>query len=70
MQEYNHETWLLTSTCPFFIYLRRDDERGGEVLKHYDGVVHRGLFTLSKALRGSMRSDERIMTMDDPIFMY
>ncbi|KAL7544656.1 hypothetical protein ACHAWF_013465 [Thalassiosira exigua] len=48
----------------------RGDERGGEVLKHYDGVVHRGLFTLSKALRGSMRSDERIMTMDDPIFMY
>jgi hypothetical protein len=43
---------------------------GSEVLKHYDGVSHRGLFALSKMLREAMKSDERIMTVENPIFMY
>lgn len=45
-------------------------EVGGEVLKHYDGVSHRRLFALSKPLREAMKSDERIMTVANPIFMY
>mmetsp|Transcript_22733 Transcript_22733/g.40718 ORF Transcript_22733/g.40718 Transcript_22733/m.40718 type:complete len:428 (-) Transcript_22733:300-1583(-) len=45
-------------------------ERGGDVLKHYDGVAHRGLFALSKPLREAIRSDKRIMTVENPIFMY
>lgn len=48
----------------------RGDEKGAEVLKHYDGVSHRRLFALSKMLREAMKSDERIMTVDNPIFMY
>mmetsp|Transcript_2438 Transcript_2438/g.5235 ORF Transcript_2438/g.5235 Transcript_2438/m.5235 type:complete len:474 (-) Transcript_2438:169-1590(-) len=48
----------------------RGDETGGEVLKHYDGVVHRRLFSLSKPLREAMKSDHRIMTEANPIFMY
>eukprot|EP00804_Cyclotella_cryptica_P019488 CCRYP_006645-RA/>CCRYP_006645-RA protein AED:0.04 eAED:0.04 QI:63/1/1/1/1/1/2/313/416 len=46
------------------------NEEGGEVLKHYDGVSHRRLFALSKPLREAMKSDERIMTVANPIFMY
>mmetsp|Transcript_29821 Transcript_29821/g.54994 ORF Transcript_29821/g.54994 Transcript_29821/m.54994 type:complete len:452 (-) Transcript_29821:173-1528(-) len=46
------------------------DETGGDVLKHYDGVVHRRLFALSKPLREAMKSDERVMTEANPIFMY
>eukprot|EP00584_Thalassiosira_punctigera_P010781 CAMPEP_0172546016 /NCGR_PEP_ID=MMETSP1067-20121228/15842_1 /TAXON_ID=265564 ORGANISM="Thalassiosira punctigera, Strain Tpunct2005C2" /NCGR_SAMPLE_ID=MMETSP1067 /ASSEMBLY_ACC=CAM_ASM_000444 /LENGTH=379 /DNA_ID=CAMNT_0013332875 /DNA_START=183 /DNA_END=1322 /DNA_ORIENTATION=- len=45
-------------------------ERGGDVLKHYDGKAHRGMFTLSKMLRGGMKSDKRIMTEENPIFMF
>mmetsp|Transcript_7292 Transcript_7292/g.16539 ORF Transcript_7292/g.16539 Transcript_7292/m.16539 type:complete len:450 (+) Transcript_7292:118-1467(+) len=46
------------------------NERGGDALKHYDGVVHRRLFALSKPLRKAMKSDERVMTEANPIFMY
>eukprot|EP00580_Thalassiosira_gravida_P002662 CAMPEP_0201620412 /NCGR_PEP_ID=MMETSP0492-20130828/44067_1 /ASSEMBLY_ACC=CAM_ASM_000837 /TAXON_ID=420259 /ORGANISM="Thalassiosira gravida, Strain GMp14c1" /LENGTH=389 /DNA_ID=CAMNT_0048089597 /DNA_START=257 /DNA_END=1426 /DNA_ORIENTATION=- len=45
-------------------------ERGGDVLKHYDGEAHRGLFSLSKMLRGAILCDKRIMTVENPIFMY
>ena len=45
-------------------------ERGGEALKLYDGEAHRGLFSLSKPLRLAIRSDKRIMTEENPIFMY
>ncbi|EED88302.1 spermidine synthase [Thalassiosira pseudonana CCMP1335] len=46
------------------------EERIRLVLKHYDGVSHRRLFALSKPLREAMKSDERIMTEANPIFMY
>ena len=46
------------------------DAKGKEVLKQYDGVAHRRLFALSKMLREAMKTDERIMTVDNPIFMY
>lgn len=45
-------------------------EKGGEVLKMYDGEVHRGLFSLSKPLRQAVQADKRIMTAANPIFMY
>lgn len=48
----------------------KGDEVGREVLKHYDGVSHRRLFALSKPLREAMKSDERIMTVANPLFMY
>lgn len=46
------------------------NEKGGEAMKHYDGETHRGLFSLSKSLRIAMKSDKRIMTVDNPVFMY
>ncbi|KAL7544174.1 hypothetical protein ACHAWF_014184 [Thalassiosira exigua] len=46
------------------------EETGRDVLKHYDGVVHRRLFALSKPLREAMGGDDRIMTEENPIFMY
>lgn len=45
-------------------------QKGGEVLKHYDGIAHRRMFALGKQLRQAMANDERIMTKDKPIFMY
>lgn len=45
-------------------------ETGGDVLKMYDGEAHRGLFSLSKPLREAVKSDKRIMTMANPVFMY
>eukprot|EP00571_Detonula_confervacea_P017602 CAMPEP_0172312096 /NCGR_PEP_ID=MMETSP1058-20130122/16640_1 /TAXON_ID=83371 /ORGANISM="Detonula confervacea, Strain CCMP 353" /LENGTH=377 /DNA_ID=CAMNT_0013025453 /DNA_START=158 /DNA_END=1291 /DNA_ORIENTATION=- len=45
-------------------------ERGGDALKLYDGESHRGLFALGKPLREAIKSDKRIMTVENPIFMY
>ena len=45
-------------------------KKGEHALGLYDGEAHRGLFALSKPLRRSIQSDERIMTLENPIFMY
>ena len=45
-------------------------EKGDDALKLYDGECHRGLFSLSKPLREAMKIDKRIMTVENPIFMY
>mmetsp|Transcript_26758 Transcript_26758/g.79080 ORF Transcript_26758/g.79080 Transcript_26758/m.79080 type:complete len:361 (-) Transcript_26758:1169-2251(-) len=39
-------------------------------LKFYDGVTHRRMFALPKPLRDCLKTDERIMTKENPVFMY
>lgn len=39
-------------------------------LDYYDGMTHARLFHLTKPLRQSLRQDTRIMTKENPIFMY
>jgi len=39
-------------------------------LKHYDGITHQTVFSLTKPLRKYLASDTRIMTKANPIFMY
>ena len=43
---------------------------GPDALRHYDGVCHVHMFALPKALRKELKKDERVMTKDNPIFMY
>lgn len=44
---------------------------GGEKsLKHYDGCTHMHMFHLVKSLRLKLSDDKRIMTAENPIFMY
>lgn len=45
-------------------------EGGANALKLYDGDSHRHIFALTKPLRRYMEQDERIMTIDNPVFMY
>lgn len=45
-------------------------EGGAEALGLYDGVSHMSMFALTKALRNSLKKDDRIMTKDNPVFMY
>ena len=45
-------------------------ERGGDALLHYDGEIHGALFSLSKPLREGLKRDTRIMTVENPVFMY
>ena len=38
-------------------------------LKYYDGKLHQGLFNLSKEIRTSIKKEDRIITLDNPIFI-
>lgn len=37
-------------------------------LRHYDGVAHLGMFALPKYLRDGFASEERLITLEDPIY--
>lgn len=39
-------------------------------LQFYDGTTHLGLFGAPKWLRAQIESEERIMTEENPVFMY
>ena len=43
---------------------------GSSALQWYDEVTHFTMFNLAKPLRKYMMKDKRIMTRDNPIFMY
>jgi spermidine synthase len=43
---------------------------GPDALSFYDGITHLSMFALSKPLRKFMKKEDRIMTRDNPIFMY
>lgn len=45
-------------------------EGGGTSLKMYDGITHLRMVNLNKAVRKQLAVDDRIMTKDNPIFMY
>mmetsp|Transcript_25027 Transcript_25027/g.39578 ORF Transcript_25027/g.39578 Transcript_25027/m.39578 type:complete len:355 (-) Transcript_25027:1269-2333(-) len=42
---------------------------GGE-LRFYDGTAHAGIFGLPKYLRKYLEDDTRVITVDNPVFMY
>lgn len=39
-------------------------------LKFYDGISHLGLFGVPKPIRDSLEAETRIITVDNPVFMY
>lgn len=47
-----------------------DCRRGSDVLRFYDGLSHRRMLALPKPLRVNMKKDTRIMTKDNPVFMF
>jgi thermospermine synthase len=45
--------------------------KGGEgAMKMYDGITHQRMFHLTKAVRRQLATDKRVMTKDNPVFMY
>jgi spermidine synthase len=39
-------------------------------LRHYDGIAHVGMFGITKGSREVLVNEQRIMTRDDPVFMF
>lgn len=43
---------------------------GHEALKHYDAQTHRRMLNLSKIIRQGLANETRLITEDNPVFMY
>jgi spermidine synthase len=49
---------------------RRLSRRVSKPLRFYDGLTHRGMFSIPKYLREEMSREKRIITRDQPLFTY
>ena len=45
-------------------------KKGEDVLRYYDGQSHMRMFSLPKPVRNKFVKDKRIMTRDNPVFMF
>jgi spermidine synthase len=43
---------------------------GADALRYYDGVAHKGAFGMPKCSRRDLDQEERVMTVDNPVFMF
>lgn len=50
--------------------LEQQLSEGKDSLRHYDGITHWRMFALTKPLRMYLGTDKRIMTKDNPIYMF
>lgn len=50
--------------------IQQQIEGGADVLRHYDGESHVRMFNLTKPLRKYLESEDRIMTKENPIYMF
>lgn len=48
----------------------RLEERGLTGMKHYDGITHRGMFSLPVYVRRAIAAQTRIITDDNPLYLY
>ena len=48
---------------------RRIGERVGDALRYYDGITHRGMFSVPKYLREALADEKRVITRAEPLFV-
>jgi spermidine synthase len=48
----------------------RLSQRVDKTLRFYDGLTHRGMFSIPKYLREAMAKEKRVITKDQPLFTY
>jgi len=49
---------------------KRIAERIQKPLRFYDGITHRGIFSIPKYLRGQIAAETKVITKDNPLFTY
>ena len=64
------ESWRTPSIHMVDALLENQLAEGQASLKHYDGQTHSRLFSLTKTFRRYLESEKRIMTKDNPIYMF
>jgi spermidine synthase len=62
--------WMLPSIDSIDNLIEDNVIGGANELRHYDGITHLSMFALTKPLRVYFQKDDRIMTKDNPIFMF
>lgn len=62
--------WKIPAPGVIDALIEKQIEGGVERMGLYDGESHVNLFSLTKALRKLLANDKRIMTRDNPVFMY
>ena len=62
--------WKVESTTSIDSALDSQIEGGEAGLKYYDGVTHKGMFGLPKSVRRSIAKEKRVITKENPVFMY
>ena len=71
-QETNGHTinWKVPSTELIDKLIEQQIDGGSKSLRHYDGEGHHKMFALTKPLRAYLASEDRIMTKENPIYMF
>ena len=64
------DSWKYATTDTVDALLDQCIPGGAQSMRHYDGESHRRMFALTKPLRQYLEGDERIMTMDNPIYTF
>lgn len=64
------EDWKIPPTGLVDHLIEEHITGGASALKFYDGTTHIHMFALTKTLRAYISKDDRVMTKDNPIFMY
>jgi thermospermine synthase len=62
--------WTLNSADKIDLLIDECISGGNKSLKMYDGLTHLRMFNLAKPVRKQMAADNRIMTKDNPVYMY
>jgi hypothetical protein len=62
--------WATASPAVIDSLVERYIQGGEKALRMYDGITHQRMFALTKALRKQLANDTRVMTKDNPVFMY
>ena len=62
--------WIMNSSDKIDTLIDGCISGGNDSLKMYDGLTHLRMFNLAKPVRKQLANDKRIMTKDNPIYMY
>mmetsp|Transcript_50802 Transcript_50802/g.122495 ORF Transcript_50802/g.122495 Transcript_50802/m.122495 type:complete len:367 (-) Transcript_50802:50-1150(-) len=62
--------WVMDSSNQIDSLIEDCISGGSDSLKNYDSTTHLRMFNLTKPVRKQLANDKRIMTKDNPIYMY
>ena len=62
--------WIAPQSSTIDALIEKYISGGSASLKMYDGITHNRMYALPKPVRKQLATDTRIMTKENPVFMY